>query len=125
VDWVEFHAALKVQLASLPPLEQMLDQAQLDESCETLSAAIQRTIQEQVPITEISPKSKRWWTKELTLLRKWSNKLGRQSYKRKTDRTHRVHAEHAEVAKEYNRTLKSTKEQHWRSYLERAEDPDI
>jgi len=76
---VEFHAVLKIQLASLPPLEQILDQAQLDESCENLTAAIQRNIQEQVPIMEITPKSKCWWTKELTLLCKWSNKLGRLS----------------------------------------------
>jgi len=46
-------------------------------------------------------------------------------YKQKTDCTHRVHAEHTEAAKEYSTTLKSTKEQHWQSYLKRAEDPDI
>jgi len=42
--------------------------------------ALQRAIQKQVPVTEITPKSKRWWTKELTQLRKQANKLGRQSY---------------------------------------------
>jgi len=60
VDWMEFHAVLKIQLASLPPPEQILDQAQLDKSCENLMAAIQRNIQEQVPIMEITPKSKHW-----------------------------------------------------------------
>jgi len=125
VDWEEFHTALEGQLARIPPPERIRDQAQLAASCETLTAAIQRAIQEQVPIMEITPKSKRWWTKELTQLRKRSNKLGRQSYKRSNDRTHIVHAEHAEAAKLYNRTLKSTKEHHWRSYLEKAEDPDI
>jgi len=36
-----------------------------------------------------------------------------------------VHTKHKEAAKQYARTLKSTKEQHWRSWLKRAKDPDI
>jgi len=108
-----------------PPPERILNQHQLDTSCETLTAATQYTIQERVPITEITPKSKRWWTKELTLLRKLSNKLGRQSYKRKMDDDHIVHARRKEAAKQYARMLKRTKDQHWRSWLERAEDLDI
>ena len=51
--------------------------------------------------------------------------MGRQSYKWKIDCEHRVHAEHKEAAKQYTRMLKSTKEQHWRSWLERVKDPDI
>jgi len=90
-----------------------------------LTSAIQNVIQEQVPITVITPKSKQWWTKELTFLRKCSNKLGRQAYKRKIDLEHLVHTKHKEAAKKYARMLKSTKQQHWRSWLERAKDPDI
>ena len=125
VAWDEFRAALESQLSHLPPPARICDQAQMDACCESLTLAIQATIQEQVPITEVTSKSKRWWTKELTQLRKKSNKLGRQSYSRRNDRTHACHAEHAEAAKTYDRLLKSTKQQHWRSWLERAEDPDI
>ena len=115
VDWEEFRTSLENQLLGLPPLERILNQHQLDISYEMLISAIQSVIQERVPITEITPKSKQWWTKELKLLRKWSNKLGRQSYKQKTDPEHMVHAEHKEAAKVYTRTLKKTKEQHWQS----------
>ena len=125
VDWEEFQMTLETQPLRLPPPEQILTQHQLDTSCEVLISAIQYAIQEQVPIPKITPKSKQWWTKELTLLRKRANKLGRQSYKRKIECEHMVHAEHKEAAKQYTRMLKSTKEQHWRSWLERAKDPDI
>ena len=125
VDWEKFRLALEMQLSTLPPAERILNQHQLDSSCGTLTAAIQSTIQEQVPVTEITPKSKRWWTKELTILRKQANKLGRQSYKRRMDPSHAVHTGHKEAAKMYVRTLKNTKQQHWRSWLERAKDPDI
>jgi hypothetical protein len=36
-----------------------------------------------------------------------------------------VHTEHKEASKKYVKTLKTTKQQHWRSWLERAKDPDI
>jgi len=113
VDWEEFKTTLETQLQCLPPPEHILTQHQLDASCEALTSAIQYAIQERVPVTEITPKSKQWWTKELMLLWKKANKLGRQSYKWKIDCEHRVHAEHKEAAKHYARMLKSTKEQHW------------
>ena len=125
VNWEEFRSALETQLSSLPPPERITTQTQLDFSCEAITTAIQNTIREQVPITEITPKSKRWWTKELTLLRKRANKLGRQSYKRRSDSSHMVHNEHSEAAKKYVRTLKTTKQQHWQSWIERAKDPDM
>ena len=70
VDWEEFRMSLENQLLGLPPLEKILNQHQLDISCETLTSAIQSIIQEQVPITKITLKSKWWWTKELMLLQK-------------------------------------------------------
>jgi len=53
------------------------------------------------------------------------NKLGRQSYKLRNNPAHLVHKEHTDAEKLYDRTLERTKRQHWRDWLERAEDPDI
>jgi len=125
VDWEEFRIALEQRLANLPPPERITNQPQLDTTCKELTAMIQSIIFEQVPITEITPKSKRWWTKELTMLRKQANKLGRKSYKRRSDPLYAIHAKHKEASKIYVKTLKTTKQQHWRSWLERAKDPDI
>jgi hypothetical protein len=36
-----------------------------------------------------------------------------------------VHAERREANKTFQKTLERTKRQHWRDWLERAEDPDI
>ena len=125
VDWEEFGLALEMRIANLPPPERITNQLQLDSACEELMTVIQSIIYEQVPVTEITPKSKRWWTKKLTTLRKQANKLGRKSYKRRSDPMHMIHAKHKEAAKKYVKTLKTTKQQHWRSWLERAKDPDI
>jgi hypothetical protein len=76
-------------------------------------------------MTKITSKSKRWWTNELTQLRKTSGKLGRQSYKRRNEPEHMIHGEYKEVARRYEKELAHTKRQHWRDWLEKADDPDI
>jgi ribonuclease HI/exonuclease III len=125
VDWESFHQVLEGQLSILPPAQAIETQSQLDLSCEQLTEAIQKTIQEQVPVTVITPKSKRWWTKELSQLRKNANKLGRKAHGLRSEEAHTIHAEYAKAAKRYDSILKSTKKQHWRDWLEKAEDPDI
>jgi hypothetical protein len=91
----------------------------------TLTKVIQGTIEANVSKIEIIGKTKRWWTKELMQLRKKANKTGRQSYKRRTDPAHDVHEMHNRAVKDYRKTLEYTKRNHWRDWLEKADDPDI
>ena len=125
VDWDEFGKALEERLEALQPVAQISTQRQLDLSCKELTVAIQEVIHEQVPKARITPKTKRWWTKELTQLRRQAGRLGRQAYKRRGEPQHPIHGEHKEAAKRYDKTLQFTKKQHWRDWLERAEEPDI
>jgi len=125
VDWDEFHKALARHLGPEQPGDQIINQRQLDSRCSSLTKAIQSTIRDQVPITEITPMSKRWWTKELTQLRKQANKLGRESFRCRGNPSHKIHAQHKEAAKRYDGTLNYTKKQHWRDWAERADEPDI
>ena len=125
VDWGDFRKELSVKLATLAPPAPIENQRQLDASCASLTKAIQRTIAAQVPVTELTSKSKRWWTKELTQLRQSTNKLGRQSYNRRHDPEHDVHRAHDMAARNYRKVLEQTKRHHWRDWLEKAEDPDI
>jgi hypothetical protein len=74
---------------------------------------------------DFTPKSKRWWIKELSQLQTHANKLGRASYKLRDSPEHQVHGKHKEAKGKYQRMLKNTKQQHWRDWLEKAEDPDI
>jgi len=80
VDWDEFWKALSTHLEATDRSLAIICQRQLDERCTKLTEAIQAAIQDQVPIMEITPKSKHWWTKELTQLHRKTNKMGRQSY---------------------------------------------
>jgi len=125
VDWDKFCKELSTQLDKLLLPTPIVNQRQLDTACDNLTTAIQRTIIKQVLVLIILPKSKRWWTKELTQLRRLANKLGRQSYNRRQDPRYIIHGKHTVAVKNYCRVLKQTKRQHWWDWLEKAEDPDI
>ena len=72
-----------------------------------------------------TPKSKRWWTKELTQLCRLSNKLGRQSHQRGQDPEHDIHRQHDAAKKKYHKVLEHTKRHHWWDWLKKGEDPDL
>ena len=125
VDWSEFRDILSKHLVTLDTPKRIKDQDQLNVSCDSLTRALQATIEDCVPTTTICAMTKHWWTRELTHMRRNMNKIGRLSYKRKDDPTHPVHSEHKVAERLYDRTLERTKKQHWRDWLERAVDPDI
>ena len=124
-DWESFRKELSVQLAELPPPTPIKNQRQMDRCCGDLTKAIQRTIDSRIPVSTITPKSKRWWTKELTQLRRLANKLGRQSYQGRHNTAHTIHGQHTAAVKNYRRILEQTKRQHWRDWLEKGDDPDL
>jgi Endonuclease-reverse transcriptase len=105
VDWDEFRKVLEAQLATMQPAERITTQRQLNQSCKALTEAIQDIIWDQVLVAKITSKTKRWWTKELTQLRRIAGKLGRRAYKRRDDLAHPIHQEHKEAAKRYDKTL--------------------
>ena len=47
------------------------------------------------------------------------------AYKHRDTPGHKIHKEHNEAKKKYQNAIKTTKQQHWRDWLEMAEDPDI
>ncbi|KAI0268048.1 hypothetical protein BGY98DRAFT_893960, partial [Russula aff. rugulosa BPL654] len=101
VDWDKFRKTLEEQLQDFGLPRTLKDQGELDTECNRLTAALQTTIQREVPITELGPMSRRWWTKELTDLRREASKIGRKASKFKNDPTNPLHAESAKVKKEY------------------------
>jgi ribonuclease HI/exonuclease III len=125
IDWEQFRSALSGRLSSLQPPRPIIRQEELDAECSSITEAIQETIAREVPITEITPKSKRWWTKELTQLRKYANKTGRKAYKWRQDPEHPIHKEHNEASNTYAKAIKYNKQQFWRDWLERADEPDL
>ena len=125
VDWEKFRTGLRGELTKLGLPQPIRNQTCLDEECAKLTKALQDTIDSEVPSSEISPKSKRWWTKELTDLRRKANRLGRKVSKLGNRSNGQVQAEYEEAKRKYASEIEKNKRHHWRDWLEKAEDPDI
>src|SRR6202012_3866856 len=80
---------------------------------------------EQVPLSKPSPYSKRWWTKELSNMRKAKNRLNALSYRLREDSGHPIHEEAKQCRKQYSDRILETKEEHWKQWLENATEHDI
>ena len=125
VDWENFNKVLKAKLLLTTPPSRICSSGELESTCKMLTDAIQETIHESVPTTKLGVKAKKWWTKELTKLRQEANRKGRKASKYKNWPEHHSHEEKCEANRLFHKTLKRTKRQHWRDWLEKADDPDI
>lgn len=125
VDWDKFRQTLEEQLQGFGIPRAIRDQGELDRECSRLTTALQSTINAVVPVTDLGPMSKRWWTKELTDLRRKANKVGREASKYRDNPDHPLHAASDKAKKAYNKAIEHNKKHHWRDWLEKAEDPDI
>ena len=125
VDWEDFEKGLKAKLDALPPPTDIKTQSELNNICNVLTNAIQEIISTEVPTTSVGINTKRWWTKELKKLRHTANNKGRKASKYKDWPHHYSHEERRAANKLFQKTLEHTKRQHWRDWLEKAEDPDI
>ena len=125
VDWEEFRKRLAEKFKQLPKPTRINTQGELNQTCRKLTEALQETIDEEVPTSRLGVKAKRWWTKELGALRRNANKVGRKASKYKDWPEHPIHEERKVANRAFQRTLEHTKRQHWRDWLEKAEDLDV
>ena len=125
VDWEKYRNTLKAKLQAIGPTRAIRNQGDLDQECSKLTKALQDMTKNVVPFTEIGPKSRRWWTLELTQLRRDANRLGRKASKLEDRPDDPAHTESDKAKKAYNKAIEFNKRNHWRDWLEKAEDPDI
>ena len=64
----------------------------------------------------------RWWSRELTELKKAKNRLNHISYIHRAVADHTAHKEHKEITERYSRAISEAKAQHWADYLEDLND---
>ena len=83
-----------------------------------LTRVFQETIHMTVPVTQPSPHSKRWWSKELDILKKKKKKLRSTSYKYRALTDHPSHEEYRWIRREYSSVIMRAKQDHGTAYLE-------
>ena len=125
VDWKEFRSALEGRIRNWGVPNFISSQRMLDWECKRLTSALQETIDEIVPNVILGPQAKRWWTKELTCLRKDMLKNRRKVCKDRNRNNSAAWEQFREARRTFGRELEKTKKNHWRDWLEKATDPDL
>jgi ribonuclease HI/exonuclease III len=116
-DWDKIRQEVRQQLQEAPPL---YSASELDQAAEQLETTVQRVLQHAIPPPKPFPYAKRWWTYELTQLRReynhrrnqWTSATRRGDF----DPTIRQAAYRAKVT--YHNRIASQKKQHWQDFLE-------
>ena len=123
-DWEVFEKKLDEYLLIKPPRTLTTTQ-EVDDTGAHIIGAMQRTIDEVVPIAKPCPHSKRWWMKDLDKLRRSMVSLTRKCYRMHDVPGHLLHADLQAAKAKYTKEICKTKERPWKDWLDEANDNDI
>ena len=96
VNWEKFREHLQNKLATFGIPTTIKDQVSLNKECKRLTTVLQESIDTMVPTSDVCPKSKRWWTKEIRELRSKFRKTGRKMGRYEGQLEHPKHMEYKE-----------------------------
>lgn len=118
VDWAEFDRSLAERLDARALPEKITSVAHFDSTLDALMSDLQETIAEHVPMAQDTPYIKRWWSKDLTKMRRQKEKLGRRSHRNRLDRQHPVHAEYRRFRNRYTDMIRAAKNDFWKAWID-------
>lgn len=124
-DFTTINEKLQERLTLECPATRITSKDELNNTVNKLVKIMNEVIDEEVPATRPSPFAKRWWTKELTELKKEKNRLSRISYRYRATLNHPVHNQHREAANKLCNRIEETKREHWTDWLEDATSKDV
>ncbi|KAJ3874756.1 hypothetical protein F5051DRAFT_310491, partial [Lentinula edodes] len=81
VDWETFNKHFAEELEKIPPPCELTTQQLLNMAVQDITRTIQLSIEKAIPPSQPYPASKRWWTSELSEMKKALNRLSAKSYK--------------------------------------------
>ena len=125
VDWGAFNAALLTALQEHPLPPAILTTVDFDTYLERLNAAIVAAVEREVPFTNPSPFSRRWWSKDLTQLRRQKQHTARASFKQRGNPDHAAHTEYKRIRNQYAERIKYARKDCWTAFLKNADASSI
>jgi hypothetical protein len=125
VDWKKFKNMLQNALYEFPTDDPIVTEAEFQRVAKGVSDSILLAIDQHVPLSHPSPFTKRWWTHDLTQMRKELNKLAKSSYDLRYIPDHPIHKEHRKHRNRYSEEIKKMKKDHWLDWLESINSNEI
>jgi len=123
-DWNEFNTHLKEVLSPSIP-SRIRTENQFRTSLDMVTTALKSTIEAKVPLNSPFPFTKRWWTHDLSVLRKEKNRLANSSHRWQGLPDHPSHGLHRDATKRYTKLIETTKKEHWEEWLTNASEKDV
>jgi len=117
-DFTDFNKALHSRLQHNSPAELLRTKEAFYNKVDRLTTIIQETIDSHMPAKKPCPFSKRWWTTELTALKKRKNQLSNEAYKFRHIVDHPSKEEHKKITKEFASAIEDAAKSHWLNWLE-------
>jgi hypothetical protein len=124
-DWPTINTKLRARLQTESPASRIKTKAEFVNKVDTVINIIKSVLEEELEVTKPSPYSRRWWTRELTDLKKKQNRLSNISYRFRAIHDHPSHQEHRSAANKFKEIMSNTRKQHWTDWLESATQKDI
>ena len=124
-DWDKFRRELRRRLATVPNPQVIESPEQLHAITDSLTHAIQTTIEENIPKTKPRPDARRWWNGDLKKRRKELNRLRADSFRFRALADHPSHDLYRLKSNQYGDAIIQAKRQHWANYLEEMTAADI
>jgi len=124
-DWKEFTNHLTALLTDSPEPCRLNSHEEFRNALNVINTSIKSAIETHVPMSKPLPHTKRWWTKELSNMRKTKNRIARTSHRWRGISDHSSHQQHRQICKEYAKLIETTKKEHWETWLLNASERDI
>jgi len=118
-------APLKTRSPPKPTWHPKPGSCKKNNSTSRLTKILQETIDATVPLSNPSPFAKRWWTKELSTMRKEKNRLSSAAYKFRHVPNHPSKKTYHQFTNKYTNQIRKVKKEHWEEWLENIADNDI
>ena len=124
-EWDDMLEFIHTKLSGQPHPAPITSTADMDKKIKFLDDMVQEAIKKFVPLTKITPYTKRWWMKDLLHMRWEMKKLGAKSDKMKLNFTHPIHEEYRTFQNGYADAIEKAKAAHWANWLGNISDKDI
>ncbi|CDO77096.1 hypothetical protein BN946_scf184473.g40 [Trametes cinnabarina] len=125
VDWEEVDGALAQRIEARAFPARIDSKAVFDTTLDHLMADLQATINEHVPEVASTPYTKRWWSKDLSRMRKEKERLGRLHYRHRADRAHPSHVEYRRYRNMYADHIQAAKNDYWKAWIDSVDGKTI
>ncbi|KAF9004986.1 hypothetical protein BDQ17DRAFT_370939 [Cyathus striatus] len=125
VNWDKFWEALQGQLSSLTQPAEFTSMEEFDQGLNAFQLAVSQTITDKVPLVQLSPYTKRWWSNRLAELKQNKVRLAHRAYCLQQQPAHSCHEEAWVASQLYASHLDEAKDWKWIEYLESLTDSTI